>query len=484
MKRGAFYLLFLIAAYIYCVVLSLGTFADDPGVGWHLATGQKIFLEHAIPHIDPFLAVARTWISDQWLSDLILYLVYWVGSWPLLYAVLVSVYLAVFFLVLYCSGRSSGISQVSLLLSAACMAKLGTVHLILRPVLFSFLFFAILYGTFSWVIRSGRVQEPISKRCIALLALLFLFWANVHPSFILGFFLISLLIASIIFEKFFMQIDFGSKVTHRLLLAMGTAAICTVLNPYGIALHKSILWLSENTFFMRLHEEWKPLSIDSGEGGHYCFVIFSVLAGIFLKGRQKIPLFEMICFLVFGYLALNSVRFLPYFAIVSVPLFASVLESIGTFHDASQSVYPEKVIFISFCLFLCTWIGIGSNLPLYNGSFGPSPSVYPYEAVEMLLKKFPEKKSITVFNHSNYGGFLTWQGKGRIKPFLDDRNTLSGEEPYRKLMAAMRKDSKLKDFSKDYDAVLVRNSDLDKQCNPLEDLNVLFSNAASTLATN
>ncbi len=51
-------------------------FANDPGVGWHLADGAQIAATGQIPRTDSFLSEPRAWISDQWLSDLLLYHMY------------------------------------------------------------------------------------------------------------------------------------------------------------------------------------------------------------------------------------------------------------------------------------------------------------------------------------------------------------------------------------------------------------------------
>ena len=47
--KGVTYLLLLVAAYTFLAVLSFDTFADDPGVGWHLADGLAIAVSGVIP---------------------------------------------------------------------------------------------------------------------------------------------------------------------------------------------------------------------------------------------------------------------------------------------------------------------------------------------------------------------------------------------------------------------------------------------------
>ena len=84
---------------ITLVVLQLDNFADDPGVGWHLRAGEFIAVYRQIPDYDPFLfsETPRRWISDQWFSDLVFYVLKDAGGWPLLYGTLICLYLLTYF---------------------------------------------------------------------------------------------------------------------------------------------------------------------------------------------------------------------------------------------------------------------------------------------------------------------------------------------------------------------------------------------------
>lgn len=482
-KKGVIFLLFLFAAYVYCAYFSLVTFANDPGVGWHLATGERVLREHAVPLTDTFLSVSRPWIADQWLSDVVLYVIYQAGGWSLLYGILTAAYLGVFFCILYLFGRGGNIAQIPLLISALCMTKLASVHFILRPVLFSFIFFALIYGFISWNIRSGRLMKHLSARYFFVTGLVFVLWANMHPSFVLGLALIVVLLAAILYRKFFSDLVIESSVTHKVLLLFIFAGLCTLLNPYGIALHKSILWLSETPYFMRLHEEWQPLSIASGEGQHFAFVLFSVLIALGIKAKRMppIPVFEILCFALFGYLALTSVRFLPYFSIVALPVFASVVSG---FFRSENATTPkvEPILYILFGVCISAWALTVHAMPLFNGYIGPSQRIFPYGVVDILKEQFPGAESLKIYTHPNYGGFLVWESRGWLKPSIDDRNTLLGEDAYRQFFASQTQNARITPFAWGYDAILLRKIDLERQSAPLEGLTVIGEGSEWVLA--
>ena len=90
--------------YLCCHLASrMSGFAKDPGVGWHIASGNWILDNRAVPSFDPFLAhpVPLPWVSDQWGSDLLLAVVFQFLGWVGLYNLVFLIYLSAFFLVVY-----------------------------------------------------------------------------------------------------------------------------------------------------------------------------------------------------------------------------------------------------------------------------------------------------------------------------------------------------------------------------------------------
>ena len=59
---------------------------SDPDFWWHLRTGQFILESRAIPHNDIFshTNAGRVWIAHEWLSEVLIYAIFSVGSFPLL----------------------------------------------------------------------------------------------------------------------------------------------------------------------------------------------------------------------------------------------------------------------------------------------------------------------------------------------------------------------------------------------------------------
>lgn len=440
---------FLLFVFIYstAIFLQFGSFADDPGVGWHLATGEWIALHNKIPNFDPFLSwiSPKEWISDQWLSDFIFFLIYKAGEMPLLYAFCLSIFCTIFGVLLFQLTASIGLMPVTSALVIALAFKLTTIHFILRPIVFSFLFFTILIIR---IIKSERNNKAVSLYDYIICFLLFIFWANCHPSFVIGLFLLGLWIISQIIEKFFLQKDISSNRTNSLILLLIISLAATIINPYGIGLHESIMQLTNNTFFMNLHKEWRPLVAREAAGSMYQYMLFAVVffSWLYTDTLKKISGFEILAFVAFGSATYNSARFLPYFAIITVPVLATLLgelekvcfEKISTLFSSPRFLkinnsYNSSMAFIVLPVVLFLLTSFTQKVPGYLGAYGPSIDKFPYKALSF-IKNTLNKPLSSVLTTPDWGGFITWEGQGMLKPVIDDRNTLAGEKYYKEVI--------------------------------------------------
>ncbi len=447
------YVLSLLLACCWLLGDNLGDFADDPGVGWHLATGHYIAESGTIPHSDPFLhsQKVRPWISDQWGSDLLLWKVYSVGGWPFLYAALSVLFIFTYYMVgqLLCSGRGNSVMACSLALLLSF--GMGLVHFTLRPVLIGNFLFALtfwLVARFHALFNRGkepRAAEMLLNRCFLYLPVIFIVWANLHPSFVVGLLLLIVLSASLVFDKFVLGYEFQSILSAKAALLTLLCGVATLGNPYGLDLHDSIVALGQSDFFMNLNSEWKALSFKHIEGLLFESTIFLILLAGYLKTKKFASWnsFDLALLLVFGHYALSSARMLPYFSIVALPvladslqvlierggkLFGQALEQTKNFKDKLSFAFLAPLGLVSFIILavpICC-----KKIPLYEGEFGPSSKKFPFLA----LQKLPIGEHAVVYGTPNWGGFITFFGGGKIKAVLDDRNVLLGEEMYREYL--------------------------------------------------
>ena len=435
-------------ALVSALIFQLDHFADDPGVGWHLKTGEWISQHLAVPHVDPFLRseVPRQWIADQWLSDLSLWLLYSVGTWPVLYAVIFSCFAAAFFLVLYPVVRSHSGSAIAAAFSILFAFKVAQVHLILRPVVFGILCFAI---CFRLIAERLAKSNPPSLLEYGLNFVLFVIWVNLHPSWVLGLFLIFIALLC----------DLPRLQIFPFFLI---ACLATLLNPYGFELHQSILNLGSSSYFMNLHEEWRPVDFSKYEGLLVEGFIIAIILSLYLRGKAALCWrnFDLVTLIVFLHLALGTVRMLPFFGIVvALPLakaigplwrdgvsrFSRLLRKLD--YRESHALGGREMSIISIAFIFGSSFLLGS-IPFFKGQYGPSRDKFPYAALEQLSTL---NQPSVVISNPNWGGFITLAGSKNIQPIIDDRNTLLGEAFYKEFYANLTPNA-------DYHAYLRRHA--------------------------
>ena len=452
-------LLLAVAAQIF---QQLDGIANDPGLGWHLKTGEYIWTHGQLPLTDPFLAYPNKlpYIFDQWASDLILYLVFHVGGWPLLYALTLITYLAVYFLVLIGPNIRNARSVVIGSLATLCVFKLGLIHFIVRPVIFGFLCFAILYAILlsarERISKNATSEEQLAsiRQLFIFLPLLMVVWTNLHPSFVLGLFLIGLFLAALTVERFAKKASFSPRITNAFVAILVLCLFATFINPAGLGLWDQVLALGQSKFFMNLNEEWKGLELGSAHGGLLLGLIFIVFTTALIAPDRirSLGVFPLISAGIFVYLSGTAVRFLPFAAIALGPVLAGSLSGLWSYlrkfkskssvddycEGRTKLIGANRAIFVLFAIGILTATLIADGVPLYSGEYGPSAKLYPYNLLREIVATAPVDKQLKLYTTPNWGGFITLYGEQKAVALLDDRNSLLGEQPYKDFLATQK----------------------------------------------
>lgn len=415
-----------LVAIIFLVFLSfkLEGFAADPGLGWHIRTGEFILSHFSLPKTDIFLYPQQNtfWVIDQWLSDWLFAVILKAGNWSLLYACLLIYYLYTFIFLLYEKLKKFSGTYLLTSFTLIIVCTFAQVHFICRPVILSFLPFLILFFEFF------EIQNTQKKPDFIKIFLTGLLWANLHPSFILVWLLFLCLVVT---EK---------KLYWKTGLVLLLSTLCT---PYHLQLYFNVIWLSISQIKDPIYTEWQSAPL--GILPTILFLLPALLL-IILKILRKIKLrdispFLLITFMLLCLASVKSVRFFPYFAITAAPLlvisgkaFLGLIKHpellVQAFKNLelreSQTNCGKKIFFLLSALTLISAIFFNIS-PLGFSDFGYSKN-FPYKAMD-ILKKQPG--TIKVLNDMNYGGFITYYGEGKVKAFYDDRTTLHGVKAYK-----------------------------------------------------
>jgi hypothetical protein len=419
---------------------------DDPGLGWHLRTIDAMIAAGGWLTTDPFSGPrgGQPWLGYQWLGDLAL----WLGwRWAGLEGIA-----AVTTLVIACTIRglfraliTDGVPWPAALVWTLIGALGTSIGWVARPNLFTILF----------VFWTARVCERLhSGQCRLKGALwllpVFVVWANMHGGFLAGLLLLGVA-AGAEFALAVLISEPGKRLAARqravqFALLFFAAAACTLINPYGIELHRWVLKLLLDPYFMNLNVEWR--SPDFHAQGAFRYELLMLLIPIVLSlSRSRPSVMTLTLVVVSLHMALNGQRYIPLFVVISVPLLARTAVGIdwSTLYaprfrvsndvrdllrraPASNPIVASVIVAVSLLL----WARFVKD----RKYAAHDPEHIPTTALERLLRRHAGR---VVFHHVNWGGWLIWHGwPAGFRSTIDDRNELFGRELFEEHFAVLQ----------------------------------------------
>lgn len=406
----------------------------------HVVYGQHILKTGQLPAEDPFLKLAEgvPIVATMWLSQVLMAgVVAWGGPAALspLYAVTL---LATYLVLAVAFYRITGRLSAAVLGVALVFAVVGwNRHLVIRPEMFGWLFYAVLLLLVSSVEitrqrRGLRVESPLRTELRYAyfwlgLPVLFALWANMHGSYVCGLAVLACCFAGRVLEVGWRKRDFWAVVrdawVRRWLVAGEVAVAATLVNPYGIdlLLHNLLFAGHEN---LRDVLEWVPLTIESPV--FWGFLLTWVLFLVVLRfSPRRIRPADVLLVGLFTYASLTYVRMLgwyaPVAALVLMPHLGQLLRrrlprtelayvSPLSAHDVplwrraswSYTLCCLGMLWISFCL-------TSFYAPMRTGQPRNPERLYskqtPYKATAWLRENRPDGQ---IWNTQMWGGWLLY----------------------------------------------------------------------------
>src|SRR5476651_2186408 len=213
---------------------SPGRIFEDPGVGRHLRTAEVILETGRIPRTDPlsFTKAGEPWTDFEWAFEATLGELYRAGGLPLICAFCYALFAATI-LGVYRTLLQSGLSLSVVLLVTAIAFLTLHLHFSARPVLFTYLFLAL-------VVEVWRRRTQPLKRDWLILPLVFVAWANLHAGWLAALLFLVLAMAGRLLDRISKRVD---GVEAPLIPWIGLTLLCTLatsLNPWAWGLHRQI----------------------------------------------------------------------------------------------------------------------------------------------------------------------------------------------------------------------------------------------------
>lgn len=418
-------LFFFIAFFVF--ILSL-RFLSDPDLGFHLNTGQWIVENFSFPDKDPFTYTAanNTYIDLHWMFQVIIFFLYNVIGYGGLSIFVACLSMIILILLL----RRNRFHNIPLSVSCALFFAGFLIiepRIVLRPEMFSFIFIiSILF------ILDNYFHRGTKK--LYILPILMLLWCNTHSLFILGIAITGVYFISICWKK--KKLD-----TYYLTWMLISFSACLV-NPYFLRGFTFPLELfsrfdSNNIYNQHIKEFRSFVHVDTLTTKEILFLIFTVVAfvsAIFTLRRRKFH--EIILLLIFAYLAFISLRNIPLFVIIAIPVTGTSVKELIDSRKGKKMRWPSSLLFYFLLIIpllllprIITNAYYHSNNSFNKTGIGLDILQQPENASAFIIKNNLKGK---ILNSIGYGGWLEWRTQQPV--FIDGRLEVMKEDLYNRIV--------------------------------------------------
>lgn len=406
----------------------------------HLKIGEHIVQhDYALPKTDPFSYTTggKPLILHEWLSQIILYSVHSALGFTGLRIMRVFLELAALAFIFWAALQLSRRFLVALLVLLVTAYLFRTRYLI-RPELFSLVFFTMFYTQFV------TVHKRFSHVYYVVFFLLCIAWINLHPFMIFTGVIIAILsIARIAMRirginRWFRITDLPFDPNILFLLFL----VASLINPYGYHIYGYVF--GTTPMVKQFICEWQPIFISlqrgafrSITGGVLAFplimkglviaiiVLFLVVVVISYARKIRWTVEDVLMGLLMSYMTITAARFAW---LLFVP--ALLIVKYGKLHmDNGRLPERLKPIMLTLlwggvaisCLY---WVSEGYYRIPHNLRHEIQIENYPDVPVKILAET---NFSGRLYNPAGWGGYLIYHLYPNYKVFIDTRTHLHGE---------------------------------------------------------
>ena len=375
----------------------------DPDTWFHLRTGAYIVQNHKLPVPDPFSWTTNMGqpaypgeettrelnLKHEWGAQVILYLVYAAGGFPglvLFRAACLTAFCAIIGWIAY---RRTGRFYLSLAagMAAAMMARTVATD---RPFVITYLLMAITL----WILERRRGLWALPP--------LFVFWANTHGGYFMGW----VLLGAYCGEALYLRLRKQPPPDEKTLWAASLVAIlASGLNPTYFNVVPGLL-AYRNSVLQKSLKEWH--SPDLWPPGWYSCLLFAA-AGVLIWARRRTRPSDWLLFAVFAAFSLMAQRNVILIGVIAPIVIASYLP------EWKRPLPPLAEFAVPLVL-----LAIAGQKIADGQAFQLRVDDWQYPAGPV---KFLKEHNVTgrMFNIYEWGGYLMWDAWPLQKTFVDGR---------------------------------------------------------------
>lgn len=428
------WLVFWVFIYIFLAILLLKSgFSNlDPDFGWHLKAGQEIYLTHEVPNINNYnYTYTGNWVDHEWLSNLAIYRIYEGYGYEylvILFAILILTVLILLNIYTYKSlAEKPQFWIIAALQIFATLAALPHFGVRIQEVALLFVLALLIILHYYNYYQKWQI--------LLILPLIFVVWASLHASFLLGLVLIFCWLGIKVAEKIissyfnkpgsFLRFINTSRVISWLKLSIfgifsALSLAATFFTPYGPGLY-GFLSGYKNNAYLSLIQEWLPQYSIPMQYSQVVYLALGFIALFFyfsgrLKNKKGIEIWPVFLSLTFIILSFKSRRHFPLFVVTS---FGLMVEAYSQFFGGIKIGAHKLIRAIFLFSLVLVIVSQGLYLKFEKKPFKDFCLDYPCGAVNFLQSN-PEYLQKNIFNDYGWGGFLIWTMPEK-KLFIDGR---------------------------------------------------------------
>lgn len=399
----------------------------DPDLGWHLKVGEEIYLSGQVPHINYYnFTFKGDWVDHEWLSNLIIYRLYESFGYPMIVTLFAGLILFVLILQARYLSKLYGIQNFWLIAVFQIFGVLASLpHFGVRIQELALLFVLLLLIIID--------KYTSSKKIYLLLAFLpiFYLWANLHASFLIGFFILiawwSVKLGEWLINKYKLKNSyfdtnnpFSLSELWLIIIFICLSVAATLFTPYKIELYSFLAGYS-NSAYLSLIQEWLPQYSYPFLYSQLIYLALGSAAVILyiynnLKKGRGIQAWKILLTIVFLVLSFKSRRHFPLFYIVSLPLIIETFSQYFSNLKIFFHLWLKSLVII--CLLLITVAKV-QTIKFVGDPFNSFCHKYPCKAVDY-LKNNAVYDNKQMLNSYGWGGYMIWVIPQR-QIFIDGR---------------------------------------------------------------
>jgi hypothetical protein len=395
----------LLFASLVTVVVLVTYPIGNKDIFWHMANGRAMLEEGRIVNeeIFSYTAAGTEFVNRAWLAQIIFHLIHQYAGATGLLGLKILMTAGICWL-LYKTARACGASPLVSFLLVTASVYMGIERYMVRPHLFSFLFMSVLaYLLFGF--RAGGLRW---RHTLLVPAVIFI-WHFFHVAFFGMIFLISFVAGETV-----KAVLAGRRLKNtppflldrpglrRLWLVLGLSVAAVLVNPYGLP-HYGILleYVQRTNPQSSLIAEMMPTPFQDFHLFWSMLILLGILFSVFGR-RLDVTLFLIAA--PFSLMAVQHVRSVALFGIVTVPVFAhfgGMLEALLLGRRRGRFLWRAGTAGLLIALLVSAAdFKFGAPHPWHFGG-GLSGSAYPEGAARVIQEGGLEGR---MFNMGDMGG--------------------------------------------------------------------------------